>query len=258
MNDTFLQQNPLKMFDDFVEIPDEVFSNKEDVAEICALVDTICENEDFGRVLKTIYEKSPETIAESKRKLESYVKKASETDSPKNTYIKKFFSRAINDIDEIIKYGRSFKKDTVKIYRCDPRAILPKYKDPGDAGADIYTIEDTRIPPHSTTLIKTGLKGIVPGGYKREVVPRSGLSLTTNLRIANTPGTIDSGYRGEVGIIAENTGDEELHFSQFARIAQFILVPIIKINWEEINEEKFESYNTERGLGFGSSGLKDE
>ena len=71
MNDTFLQQNPLKMFDDFVEIPDEVFSNKEDVAEICALVDTICENEDFGRVLKTIYEKSPETIAESKRKLES-------------------------------------------------------------------------------------------------------------------------------------------------------------------------------------------
>ena len=123
---------------------------------------------------------------------------------------------------------------------------------------DIYTIEDTRIPPHSTTLIKTGLKVIVPGGYKLEVVPRSGLSLTTNLRIANTPGTIDSGYRGEVGIIAENTGDEELHFSQFTRIAQFILVPIVKINWEEINEEKFESYNTERGLGFGSSGLKDE
>ena len=88
---------------------------------------------------------------------------------------------------------------------CRAGAILPRYAREGDAGMDICAAEDVSILPGQTVLIPTGLKFAVPPGYELQIRPRSGLSLRTALRIPNSPGTVDSGYREEVGIIMTNT-----------------------------------------------------
>jgi dUTP pyrophosphatase len=93
----------------------------------------------------------------------------------------------------------------VPVERCREGARLPSYAREGDAGMDICSAEDVAILPGQTVLIPTGLKFAVPPGYEMQVRPRSGISLRTALRIPNAPGTIDSGYREEVGIIMTNT-----------------------------------------------------
>jgi dUTP pyrophosphatase len=92
----------------------------------------------------------------------------------------------------------------VKIQRCHPDAQLPTYVNPGDAGADLYAVEDRVIYPGQTLAISTGIKVAVPEGYELQIRPRSGISAKTFLRVANSPGTIDSGYRGEVKVLLHN------------------------------------------------------
>jgi len=95
-------------------------------------------------------------------------------------------------------------KVRVMVERCREGASLPAYMRDGDAGMDVCAAEDVSIIPGQTVLIPTGLKFAIPPGYELQVRPRSGLSLRTALRIPNSPGTIDSGYRDEVGIIMTN------------------------------------------------------
>ena len=97
------------------------------------------------------------------------------------------------------------KKIQIPIERCREGAILPRYMRDGDAGMDVCAAEDITIFPGQTVLIPTGLKFAIPPGYEIQVRPRSGISLRTALRIPNSPGTIDSGYREEVGVIMTNT-----------------------------------------------------
>jgi len=92
----------------------------------------------------------------------------------------------------------------VPVERCREGARLPAYARKGDAGMDVCAAEDVLILPGQTVLIPTGLKFAIPPGYELQVRPRSGISLRTPLRIPNSPGTIDSGYRDEVGIIMTN------------------------------------------------------
>ena len=95
-------------------------------------------------------------------------------------------------------------KVKVMVERCREGARLPAYMREGDAGMDVCAAEDVSIIPGQTVLVPTGLKFAIPPGYEMQVRPRSGLSLRTALRIPNSPGTIDSGYRDEVGIIMTN------------------------------------------------------
>ena len=97
------------------------------------------------------------------------------------------------------------KQIEIPVERCRDNVVLPRFMRPGDAGMDICAAEDTTIMPGQTVLIPTGLKFAVPPGYEMQVRPRSGISLNTALRLPNSPGTIDSGYRGEVGVIMTNT-----------------------------------------------------
>ena len=101
--------------------------------------------------------------------------------------------------------------DTVEVALeiCDPRAKVPAYATPGDAGMDIAAIEDIKIKPGQTVIVRTGLKVAIPEGYEIQVRPRSGLSYKTPLRIVNSPGTIDAGYRDEIGVIMQNTSQTE-------------------------------------------------
>lgn len=156
-------------------------------------------------------------------------------------------------------------KILVEICRNDVK--LPEYANLGDAGMDIRAAEDVDILPGQTVVIPTGLKVAIPVGYEIQVRPRSGVSLKTPLRIVNSPGTIDSGYRDEMGIIMHNSsieGDEIYSISDKGnkqgiyrikkgeRVAQIVLNEIPVIKWEITDDVNKEGNN--RGGGFGSSG----
>jgi len=139
---------------------------------------------------------------------------------------------------------------------------IPEYKTSGSAGCDIRAyIKDyepdtsekvSYIYPGDTKLINTGIKVKVPEGYYMAVVPRSGLSLKTKMRIANSPGTVDSDYILEVGIIVDNIGRDRITISHGDRIAQLLFLPCYQAIWKiKNNLEK-----TERIGGFGSTGIK--
>lgn len=130
---------------------------------------------------------------------------------------------------------------------------LPFYATKGSAGMDVYSNEELKLEPLSTIIVKTGLFVKIPEGYEIQVRPRSGLSAKSKLRIANSPGTIDSDYLGEIGIIIDNISDTYYHLiKKGERIAQLVLKKVEQIEWEEVEEF---SEITERNVGgFGSSG----
>ena len=151
---------------------------------------------------------------------------------------------------------KAYKKSNIKIFveKCRDSAILPEYANPGDAGMDVHAAQDTELSPGETKIIPTGLKLAIPDGYEIQVRPRSGISLKTPLRLANSPGTIDSGYRDELGIIMTNTACEGIYLIKKGdRIAQILLAPVYKIEFEEV--ERVEDIGENRGGGFGSSGI---
>lgn len=95
----------------------------------------------------------------------------------------------------------------IKVKRLHPDAVVPQYQTEGAAGFDLHAVEDVVIEPGETVLVRTGLAFELPHGYEMQIRPRSGVSLRTKLRIANAPGTVDADFRGEVGVIIENTMD---------------------------------------------------
>ena len=143
----------------------------------------------------------------------------------------------------------------IKIKKLHEDAVIPKYQTTGAAGFDLHALEDMYIPAGHTKLVKTGLSFEIPVGFELQVRPRSGVSLKTKLRIANSPATIDSDYRGDVGIIVDNVIDKDNVFSSLKinkgdRIAQGVICPIVQAEFEECNELS----DTSRGSGgFGST-----
>lgn len=156
---------------------------------------------------------------------------------------------------------------------CRDGAKLPSYAKPNDAGMDVYAAEDTVISPGQTVVVPTGIRLAIPEGYEIQVRPRSGISLGTPLRLANSPGTIDSGYRDELGIIISNTSAiccycEEEVFSidssgnkmgiykiqKGERIAQIVLKEVPKMKLSVVKSVCEIGEN--RGGGFGSTGIR--
>ena len=132
---------------------------------------------------------------------------------------------------------------------------LPEYETLHAAGMDIRANEKIRLEPKETKLIPTGIFMAIPAGFEIQVRPRSGLSLKTKFRIPNSPGTIDSDYRGELCVISENThGSAEMNIDVGERIGQIVLVPVPQIEWVPV-QSKEELGDSDRGTGgFGSSG----
>lgn len=147
-------------------------------------------------------------------------------------------------------YNNPRDKIKVQIEKIVPEAKLPEYAHPTDAGADVFAVRDTIVPAGKTVLVATGLRMAIPKGYEVQVRPRSGLSLKTDLRVANAPGTIDSSYRGELGIIMWNTGSDEITIEAGDKIAQLVIAPTPMMEFEEA----VISTDTDRGEGgFGST-----
>jgi dUTP pyrophosphatase len=187
-----------------------------------------------------------------------------------------------------IKWMLTGKVD-VKIKRLSDGAVIPVYARPGDAGFDLVATEDVIVEPGMTVIVPTGIAVAVPEGFELQVRPRSGVSAKTFLRVSNAPGTVDSGYRGEVGVLIDNTAPDTYNPFQGAlnqvraewvinlkqekepapegravrplsyiikkgdRIAQGVIAPVFQATFEEV----IELDDTERGSGgFGSTGVK--
>ena len=143
----------------------------------------------------------------------------------------------------------------IKIKKIKKNAILPHYAHDGDAGVDIYSTEDYVLRPGQRLLVSTGIKMAIPKGYEGQIRPKSGLALKHGISVCNSPGTIDSGYRGEIGVIAINHSNEEFKIKKGTKIAQMVFNKIEKAEFEEVKDLD----NTKRGQnGFGSTGLNKE
>ncbi|WP_018123388.1 dUTP diphosphatase [Desulfovibrio oxyclinae] len=144
---------------------------------------------------------------------------------------------------------------TIKIKKLHPDAVIPEYAKEGDSGFDLVAVEDATLYPGETQLVKTGIAVELPPGTELQVRPRSGLSLKTPLHIRNAPGTVDNGYRGEVGVICHcliNSNSCPIVIEKGDRIAQGVVMPVIRCEIEEVESLS----DTTRGAdGYGSTGV---
>lgn len=202
------------------------------------------------------------------------IDKAEEFSENKKDFLRRFFMIIINAIAETQGVAKKIIEIPIQLME---DAKLPAYARMGDAGLDIYATEDIKILPSETKLVHTGVKVAIPRGYELQVRPKSGISLKTKLRVANTPGTIDSGYRDEVCVIIENIEppikditydfDENgkifitsiLHGAPYTiekgqKIAQLVLNEVVVANFNEVSDIS-DVEGEDRGGGFGSTSI---
>lgn len=200
------------------------------------------------------------------------VQMADTLSAQKRTFVKELLAITYNAVSEA--EGITKRHVLIPIEYCHPDAKMPTYAHLTDAGMDIYLTEDVTIHPGETKLIPTGIKVALPLGYELQVRPKSGRSLKSKLRISNTPGTIDAGYRDEIGIIVDNidqvikggeldeagrlTGilwGSDITLSKGEKIAQLVLSEVPKAVFYEV-ESVSTIENDGRKGGFGSTGDK--
>ena len=143
------------------------------------------------------------------------------------------------------------EKVKFKVKKIKENAVIPKYAHHGDAGMDLFSTERYSVKPGERVLVSTGLSVQFPIGFELQVRPRSGLAIKNGISLVNSPGTIDAGYRGEIGVIVINHGKEEFLINAGDKIAQAVLNKIELAEIEEVSELE----EAERGEnGFGSTG----
>lgn len=150
--------------------------------------------------------------------------------------------------------GDNTENMAVKIMRLSPLAVIPHYATPGAAGMDLSACIACEIilPPHRTVVVGTGIALALPLGYEAQIRSRSGLAAKQDVSVLNAPGTIDSDYRGEVGVILHNHGSTPRTIQPGDRIAQMVIAPVAQLALVETDELD----STERGAGgFGSTGI---
>lgn len=190
-------------------------------------------------------------IEKEKEALEEMLKEIADDDSlseNKKDLLITIFKTTINRGFTYMANPR--ERISVKILKMNDDAVIPSYAHDTDAGADVYSCEDITIEAGETKLVHTGLKFEIPSGYEVQVRPRSGNSLKTKIRIANTPGTIDSNYRGELGVIVDNTGTEPINITKGFKIAQILIAPTPMMEFTVVDKLA----NSDRGEGgYGST-----
>ena len=140
----------------------------------------------------------------------------------------------------------------VKIKKLADDAIIPNYAHKGDAGMDIYSVEEKVLNPGESALISTGIAIAIPYGFEAQVRPKSGLAANNGITVLNTPGTIDCHYRGEVKVIMINLGKTHFKVEKGKKIAQIVFNKVEEADFQEVDELD----ETARGEGgFGSTGL---
>ena len=193
----------------------------------------------------------------------------------KRDFLKSLLAALTNAVNETEGIAKRFVQIPVEL--CHPDAKIPQYANTSDSGMDVYALDDYTIAPGETKLIPTGIKFALPPGYEIQVRPKSGRALKTKLRIANTPGTVDAGYRDEIKVIVENIEppikdieydfDDNgtpiiksiLHGAAYTigkgeKFCQLVLMEVPKAALYRV--EQVGEIGENRGGGFGSTGLK--
>ena len=193
----------------------------------------------------------------------------------KRDFLKSLLATLTNAVNETEGIAKRFIQIPVEL--CHPDAKIPQYANTSDSGMDVYALDDYTIAPGETKLIPTGIKLALPPGYEIQVRPKSGRALKTKLRIANTPGTVDAGYRDEIKVIVENieppVKDIEYDFDDNGtpiiksilhgaahtigkgeKFCQLVLMEVPKAALYRV--EQVGEIGENRGGGFGSTGLK--
>jgi dUTP pyrophosphatase len=140
----------------------------------------------------------------------------------------------------------------LKVKKLSETAIPPSYAHPGDAGLDIFSNQELTLKPGEFGTVKTGIAIQLPPSTEAQVRPRSGLASKNGISVLNTPGTIDEGYRGEIGVILINHSKSDFKILPGMKIAQMVIAPVVKAEIEQVDSIS----ETQRGEGgFGSTGL---
>lgn len=167
--------------------------------------------------------------------------------------IEEMFGMSMNDMDE--NHMRLMKTRTIGVELVHDDAKVPSYAYPSDSGFDLYSTIEVNIPAFGRALIPTGLKLSIPDEYEIQVRPKSGLALNQGLTVLNTPGTVDSGYVGEIKVIVFNTNNTTAVISKGMKIAQAVLCPVVNGKYVSF-EQQDKVENKDRGdNGFGSTGI---
>lgn len=251
-----MDSSAAEQFIQLLELPDEQFDAvypmfKENISKIY-------EGEEFQKKLLDQMAIAPVNDVETEKKvIEDFLQEIYADDSlsdNKKELMTLMFKSTLEVFERLVLSGR--QSVTVGITKLSPDAIIPKYAHVTDAGCDVCAVEETTIEPGVTTIVKTGIAVAIPAGYEIQVRPRSGLSLKSGLRVANAPGTIDTEYRGEIGVIMTNTGSEPCTIEKGTKIAQLVLAAAPMIHWDEVATVE-ELGKTERGAdGYGSTDKK--
>ena len=233
--------NLLENYDNFL---DSLLSNQELLNEIrtqmrlegLSKTDMVGKKEELLADMRTLAESAELEMSNEKKELYNKMLEVTE----------KLYDKALESL--------SRETALIPVELCHPNAKAPSYAHEDDAGFDFYLPEDFTIKAHEFGKIApTGVKMAIPTGYELQIRPRSGNSVKTTLRIANAPGTIDCGYRNEIGIICDNIGDTDLEFKAGDRIAQGILAVSPKGIFN-IVEDINKIVGSDRGGGYGSTG----
>ncbi|MBN2230726.1 MAG: dUTP diphosphatase [Candidatus Thorarchaeota archaeon] len=156
----------------------------------------------------------------------------------------------LNERNSIVGVNKVTVK--VRVRRLTPDAQIPKAAKRGDVAFDLYSMIDHELKPGERFAVPTGIALEIPEGYEGQVRPRSGLALKEGISVLNTPGTIDSGYRGEIKTIIINLGETSFKITKGMRISQLAIRPVPEVQFIEVEELS----STERGGGgFGSTGV---
>lgn len=167
------------------------------------------------------------------------------------------------ELEDLLEMSFGLEKDIDKglknvelgIKKIHPESVFPKYNYESDSGFDLHSVENITIPPLGRALVPTGIKMNIPLEYEIQIRPKSGLALNQGLTVLNTPGTVDSGYDGEIKVIVFNTNNITVQITQGMKIAQAVLCPVVcgkYVSLENIDEIE----GKDRGeRGFGSTGI---
>ena len=160
------------------------------------------------------------------------------------------------DLDEMEKEIMEHQSKTpLKYKRLNGNAVTPKYNYDTDSGFDLCSTEDIEIPPFGRRLVPTGLSFDIPKNMEIQVRTKSGLVINQGLMVLNSPGTIDSGYNGEIKVIVFNVNQHEVQISKGMKVAQAVLCPVMVGNLVELQEVDIIEEKDRNANGFGSTGL---
>jgi dUTP pyrophosphatase len=199
---------------------------------------------------------NPETWDQIQKQFEQIKQQAGI--EPEEEYIKELEDMFGMSLEEMNRETEiNFKSKNLGVKLIHPDAVFPSYAYPSDSGFDLYSVSEIRVPALGRALVPTGIKLSIPEGYEIQVRPKSGLAINQGITVLNTPGTVDSGYLGEIKVIVFNTNNESFTIGKGMKIAQAVLCPVMSgtfVNLTSIDEDE----TKDRGdNGFGSTGINN-